>query len=403
MSLDELSRNELIDIIKRYQNYFQNGGVDLDVFTQLDLIEKMKFTEERFRLVFYTSPDSININRAHDGLYIDVNEGFTNLTGYSRFDVLGKTSIEIDIWCDLKDRDRLRELIKKNGKVTNYKAKFRMKDGSIRVGLMSAIIIEINNEPHIISITKDIHSTVKMEERLRKHQEKLNQINKLEAMSEMAGNIGHEFKNYITIMRSAIEIMKMENKLEDDLIETVFKYIDKANNLSKDLIHIKAQSDAIIDSDRIDPISAIIELKPIFQNLSKNAKIQYNLMSKSEIEIDKKMLEKILINLLLNAVDATPNGNIDIITEDVLLSSPIDISSKKEYVRIIIKDDGCGISENDLQKIFDPFFTNKKNGSGLGLTIVHRLVTQNSGYIEVDSKYGEGTSFCIDFPVKSTN
>ncbi len=403
MSLDELSRNELIDIIKRYQNYFQNGGVDLDVFTQLDLIEKMKFTEERFRLVFYTSPDSININRAHDGLYIDVNEGFTNLTGYSRFDVLGKTSIEIDIWCDLKDRDRLRELIKKNGKVTNYKAKFRMKDGSIRVGLMSAIIIEINNEPHIISITKDIHSTVKMEERLRKHQEKLNQINKLEAMSEMAGNIGHEFKNYITIMRSAIEIMKMENKLEDDLIETVFKYIDKANNLSKDLIHIKAQYDAIIDSDRIDPISAIIELKPIFQNLSKNAKIQYNLMSKSEIEIDKKMLEKILINLLLNAVDATPNGNIDIITEDVLLSSPIDISSKKEYVRIIIKDDGCGISENDLQKIFDPFFTNKKNGSGLGLTIVHRLVTQNSGYIEVDSKYGEGTSFCIDFPVKSTN
>ena len=112
--------------------------------------------EDKFSKAFQTSPDSININRLKDGLYLDINEGFTNITGYTKEDVVGKTSLEINIWSNPEDRSRLVETLRTNGQVTNFEAHFRMKDGRTRVGLMSARIIEIDGQACILSITRDI-------------------------------------------------------------------------------------------------------------------------------------------------------------------------------------------------------------------------------------------------------
>ena len=113
-------------------------------------------SEERFRKAFFTSPDSININRFDDGVYVDINEGFSNLTGYTRDEVIGKSSIEIKIWKNIEDRNRLIKALTENGFVQNIEAKFEMKNGTITNGLMSASLINIDNVPHIISITRDI-------------------------------------------------------------------------------------------------------------------------------------------------------------------------------------------------------------------------------------------------------
>jgi len=118
--------------------------------------EAFRRSEERFRLAFETSPDSININRLSDGMYVDINEGFTRLSGYSREEVLGKTSVELNIWESLEDRRLLIEGIKENGKVDNLEAAFRAKDGSRIIGLMSASLIELGGEPHTVNITRDI-------------------------------------------------------------------------------------------------------------------------------------------------------------------------------------------------------------------------------------------------------
>jgi PAS domain S-box-containing protein len=116
----------------------------------------LRAMEDRFKIAFRISPDSININRLRDGLYIDVNEGYTALTGYTKEDVQDKTSIEINIWNDPQDRARLVEGLKKDGVVRNLEAKFRMKDGRVRTGLMSATVLSLADEPHILSITRDI-------------------------------------------------------------------------------------------------------------------------------------------------------------------------------------------------------------------------------------------------------
>ncbi|MHC4455621.1 MAG: PAS domain-containing sensor histidine kinase [Planctomycetota bacterium] len=145
--------------------------------TEREQAEKaQRETQERFRTAFQTSPDSINISRLEDGLAIDINEGFTALTGYTREDVIGESSLNINIWHDLKDRQKLVAGLQKDGQVSNLEAKFRLKDGNLKTGLMSAATIMLDGEPHILSITRDISELKKAEELLRKSETKYREL-----------------------------------------------------------------------------------------------------------------------------------------------------------------------------------------------------------------------------------
>ncbi len=134
---------------------------------QNELNNVLKESEEKFKLAFLTSPDSVNINRLEDGMYIDINDSFTEITGYTKEETIGRTSSEIDIWLNSEDRLRLVAGLKKSGKVKNLEAKFKLKDGRIIDGLMSAAVISINNIPHILSITRDITEFKSAEKALR--------------------------------------------------------------------------------------------------------------------------------------------------------------------------------------------------------------------------------------------
>ncbi len=134
------------------------GGIGLieDITDQRLREYKIQHLEERFSKAFLTSPDAININRLRDGLFIDINHGFTELTGFTREDVLGKTSAEIDLWVNKADREKLVQGLLEQGEYKNLETQFRFKDGQIKTGLMSASIIEIDDERCILSITRDI-------------------------------------------------------------------------------------------------------------------------------------------------------------------------------------------------------------------------------------------------------
>ncbi len=112
--------------------------------------------EEWFQPAFYISPDSININRTSDGMYVDINAGFTKIMGYTREDVIGKTSISLNIWKNPEDRKKLIDGLSSTGYVENLEAQFVAKDGKILVGLMTARTLHLNGENVILSITRDI-------------------------------------------------------------------------------------------------------------------------------------------------------------------------------------------------------------------------------------------------------
>ncbi len=191
------SEEEMVNKVKgitRYGYVLKNSGEFVlreSITMALELFEahrKTKESEEKYRAAFMTSPDAVNINRI-DGLYIDVNEGFTKLTGFTREDVIEKLSSEIDIWAHPEDREKLIKGLKEDGFVENLESEFKRKDGSLTTALMSARLIRINGEPHILSITRDISRRKKAEEEANKAKQFLDNISDIAYEADAYGNV----------------------------------------------------------------------------------------------------------------------------------------------------------------------------------------------------------------------
>jgi len=129
-------------------------------------------SEEKFKKAFTTSPDVINITRIEDGVYVSINSGFTRIMGYSEDDVLGKSSVDKDIWVNATDRDLLIQGLREKGFVQNLVAQFRAKSGDLIYGMMSASIIELNGVKHILSMTRDITERKLLEDNLKESEER---------------------------------------------------------------------------------------------------------------------------------------------------------------------------------------------------------------------------------------
>ena len=135
----------------------------------------LKVSEEKFSQAFHGSPDAVTINRLEDGLYVEVNQGFTTILGYTAEEVLGRSSVpgDLGIWAGKEDRARLLRILEERGEVIGFEALFRRKDGSTIVGLMSARVIEIDGVKHNLAITRDISERKRMEEELAEQNERL--------------------------------------------------------------------------------------------------------------------------------------------------------------------------------------------------------------------------------------
>jgi PAS domain S-box-containing protein len=145
-------------------------GVQHDITERKEADLKLKLSEEKFRKAFITSPDSVTINRMSDGLYVSINKGFTDILGYSEDEVIGKTSVELNIWANPEQRVLLAKEIQENGKAENFESVFKHKSGVFVYGLMSASIIELDSVQHILAITRDITSRKTIETELAKEQ-----------------------------------------------------------------------------------------------------------------------------------------------------------------------------------------------------------------------------------------
>ncbi len=156
-----------------------------DITQRIQAAEALRLSEEKFSMTFHTSPDSVNINRLADGVYLEINQGFTRLMGYTREDTIGKSSLALNIWVDPADRERLVKGLLEHGVVENLEARFRRKNGDIGIGLMSARIIKIQEEKCILSITREITDRILTEITLRENEAKLREAHhKLERAYE---------------------------------------------------------------------------------------------------------------------------------------------------------------------------------------------------------------------------
>jgi two-component system, cell cycle sensor histidine kinase and response regulator CckA len=154
------------------------GGIGLveDITDRKTAQEALQKSEELFRLAFQTSPDAVSISTLKDGLFIDINDGFTSFTGYFRDEAVGISSTELGIWTDLEDRGKLVRTLQEYGHVQNLEAKFRRKDGGVTTGLMSARVFMLKGEPHLLAVVRDIEEWIKTQEALRESEERYRAI-----------------------------------------------------------------------------------------------------------------------------------------------------------------------------------------------------------------------------------
>jgi len=151
--------------------------------------DALRRSEERFRRFFYLSPDAVVVNRYHDGTYVSVNRGFTLMSGYTAEEAVGRSRRELDVWADHADVERLAAALKRDGAVANFEARLRAKDGSVRQGLISATIMDVEGVPHLLSVTRDITERKATEDALVETQARLTRAQRVAHMGFFERNL----------------------------------------------------------------------------------------------------------------------------------------------------------------------------------------------------------------------
>jgi PAS domain S-box-containing protein len=235
----------------------------------------------------------------------------------------------------------------------------------------------------------------------RKHaEEELLRGRKLESLGVLAGGIAHDFNNFLTIISGNIALAKMHLEPADsvcDILDQAELACKRATSLSYQLLTFGKGGAPV---RKLAPLTG--DIKDAVALARAGAQVTINLTIADDLlsaEIDSGQIGHALHNILLNARQAMPEGGIiDVRAENVEVDGDSLPLRAGKYVMISIQDHGCGIAANLVPRIFDPYFTTKQSGSGLGLAMVHSIIAKHEGYIAVQSTLGVGTTFSVYLP-----
>lgn len=227
----------------------------------------------------------------------------------------------------------------------------------------------------------------------------IERINRLTSVGELAAGLAHEIRNPLAGMKMSVQVLRGRLCTEEDesnlkLFNSTIYEIDRLDNLITDLLDF-----AKPHSPKYE-MTNILEILNMSLDLTKKDMREKDIKTNVHIEtsnlsvfIDKAQIEQVFINIIKNAVRASRyRGKLDIRLKSIS-------SGKDKLLCIGFEDNGVGIKQENLEKIFNPFFTTNPQGTGLGLSVVHKLVVENRGEIEVQSILGKGTRFEIKFPI----
>jgi PAS domain S-box-containing protein len=370
--------------------------------------EHLRESEERFRTAFLTSPDSVNLNRVADGVYVAINEGFTRMTGFTEAEVVGRSSVALGIWTDPADRALLVAGLERDGYVENLEARFRRKDGSVLVGLMSARLVTLNGEQLLLSITRDVTAWKDAEAQRDRLQVQFQQAQRLEGLGRLAGGVAHDFNNLLTVILGSLEVVRP--RVADDVREDLDQ-IDVAAGRARDLTRqlLAFARKQVIAPVALDLAGVVRDSERLLRRvLGEDVALTVDLGEPLwPVLCDPAQLQQVILNLVVNARDAMPEGGtLAIAVRNAERSGAAagdaggEGGSPGEWVRLSVRDSGVGMGPEVQAHLFEPFFTTKPwgKGTGLGLATVHGIVAQSGGLIEVESAPGRGTTIAVLLP-----
>ncbi|RMG50641.1 MAG: hybrid sensor histidine kinase/response regulator, partial [Acidobacteria bacterium] len=354
---------------------------------------QLQESERLFRTLAETISAGVYIYRGDR--YIYANSAAEAITGYTRDELL-----KMKVWDPIHPDSR--QLIKQRTEArqrgdpvpSRYELKLLTKTGEERWVDVTASIIRFQDKPAVLVTAFDITERKKMEAELLKAQ-------KLESLGLLAGGIAHDFNNFLMAILGNISLARLEADSPENLSERLMaaeRACLRAKDLTQQLLTFSKGGTPI---RKLTSIAELIKESAEFVLRGSNVRCQFSIADDLwPVEIDIGQMSQVIQNLIINADQASPNGGtITIRAQNVTLDEG-DVPPLKagRYVKIAIEDHGIGIPREHLSKIFDPYFTTKQKGSGLGLSIVYSIVKKHDGHITVRSELGRGTTFTIYLP-----
>ena len=362
-------------------------------------------TEEEIRLqaaALQAAANGIVITDAQ-GTILWANRAFSDLTGYSPEESVGQNPRMFKSWEYVHSFYQNLWATIQAGKVWHGEIRNRKKDGSLYTEDMTITPLRspAGEITHFIAIKQDITEKKKLEAQYRHAQ-------KMEAVGRLAGGVAHDFNNILSVITGYCEI-SLEKLLPGDPVTkhvlNIKRAATRAASLTKQLLAFSRQQ--IVFPKLVDVNTVVDNVADMLRRLvGDDVSIVLKPLSPlGAIKADVGQLEQVLMNLVVNARDAMPDGG-EIIIETASVHLDETYQRKHEpvfpgrYVMLSVSDSGCGMDETTKAHIFEPFFTTKTKGrgTGLGLSTVYGIVKQSGGYIWVYSEPGRGTTFKLFFP-----
>ena len=359
-----------------------NQSIVTNITERKSIEKSLKESEEKFRTFMETASDLMYITDKQ-GILIYVNEAMLRTLGYSKEELIGMSFHDImDRGSMDSSRERRQQMIDSGEDI--HEIVWETKTRKKIVGEMKTVAIynTAGQFDGIRGIFRDITERKKVEGSQR-----------LAEMGKLSADIAHEVKNQLAIIYSRAQIAQIhqkKNKPMDEDIQMILNQCEHVNDIVKRLLMFSKPSKGEFRDVMInEPIDFVIKIVEKQYSL-KNVKIQRNLSSNlPKVHVDVKQIQEVLINLIGNAFEAMPGGGMITVTT----------SFAADFITIDISDTGHGISESDIQKIFNPFFTTKENGTGLGLSVCYGIIRAHQGELKYKSKIGQGTTATIRLPV----
>ncbi|MDX2089101.1 MAG: response regulator [Kofleriaceae bacterium] len=332
--------------------------------------------EVSFRALVEQAHDPI-LRLAADGKFLYFSPQFPLLLGRTPMELAGKGLADFAV-----DPDAVREALARGG---SFSLEIFDKSGGHH--LCEASISPLG-DGQIIAVVRDVSAA-------RRREDELRQAQKMEAIGRLAGGVAHDFNNMLGVIRTYVDLLtrqrKADTKLVDDLAQ-IGLATERAARLTSQLLAF---------SRRQVLAPTVVDLGDIAQNMATmlrqligpDIELRVNARACGAVRADRGQLEQVVLNLVVNSRDAMPRGGaIDIDVTEVALP-------EGAFARLSVVDQGTGMTDVEVTRAAEPFFTTRMKGTGLGLSTVHGIVHQSGGHLALDSKPGTGTRVDVFLPI----
>ncbi|HWA57974.1 MAG TPA: PAS domain S-box protein, partial [Gemmatimonadales bacterium] len=383
------------------------GGILIfseDISDSLRTRAELGESEARFRQLAESIHEVFWLTDAEKGRIIYISPGYEQIWGRTCESLHQHPSGWLDA-VHPDDREQVLQALPRQA-IGTYDQEYRIirPDGSIRWVRDRAFPVrdDTGRVTRVAGVAEDITARRQLESQVR-------QTQKMESVGLLAGGVAHDFNNWLTVISGSSELLLMETPDEDterrELLQEIQHASERATALTRQLLAFSRRE--VIEPRLLDLNTVILDTEKMLRRLlGEDIQLGTALAAGlGTVKVDPGQWTQVLMNLAVNARDAMPTGGrlvmetrAELVSEDASRGLPL---KRGEYVVLSISDTGSGMSPEVRARIFEPFFTTKGigKGTGLGLAVVHGIVTQSGGHVEVQSEPGKGTRFTIYVPV----